>query len=79
MLSGPSDDIIQVDELDAIGIHVVFEPCSCDTQFDHTNFSGKFHIMLVLCHVLKAADYAQKLCWHNILKPGGDTLGVQGA
>ena len=30
-------------------------------------------------HVLYYVDYAQKLCWHNILKPGGDTLGVQGA
>jgi len=59
VLSGPSDDIIQVDELDAIGIHVVLELCSCDMQLDHTNFLGKSHIMLALCHDLKAADYAQ--------------------
>jgi len=59
MLSGPSDNIIQVDGLDAIGMHVVLEQCSRDMQRDHTNFLGKSHIMLALCHVLKAADYAQ--------------------
>jgi len=34
VLSGPSDDIIQVDELGAIGIHIVLELCSRDTQLD---------------------------------------------
>ena len=60
MLSGPSDDVIQVDELDAIGKHVVLELCSRDTQLDHTLFFGKSRLMLALCHDLKAADYAQK-------------------
>ena len=59
VLSGPSDNIIQVDELDAIGIHVVIKLCSRDTQLDHTNFSGKSHIILALCHAFEAADYAQ--------------------
>ena len=59
MLSGPSDDIIQVDELDVNGKHVVLELCSRDLQLDHTIFLGKSHIMLALCHNLKAADYAQ--------------------
>ena len=51
-------DVIQVDELEAIGIyiHMVLEPCSCDTQLDHTR---KSCIMLALCCDLKAADYAQ--------------------
>ena len=59
VLSGPSDNIIQVDELDAIGIHVVIKLCSRDTQLGHTNFSGKSHIILALCHAFEAADYAQ--------------------
>jgi len=59
VLSGPSDDIIQDDELDAIGKHMVLELCSRDMQLDRTYFSGKSHTMLALCHDLKAADYAQ--------------------
>ena len=59
MLSGPSDDIIQVDELNVNGKHVALELCSRDVQLDHTIFLGKSHIMLALCHNLKAADYAQ--------------------
>ena len=51
--SGPSDDIIQVDELNAIGIHEVLELCSCDMQLEHS------HIVLALCHDLKVVDYAQ--------------------
>jgi len=35
--SGPSDNIIQVDELNAIGIHMVLELCSHDMQLDHTH------------------------------------------
>ena len=41
VLSGPSYNIVQVDELDSIGIHVGLELCSCDTQLDHTIFGGK--------------------------------------
>ena len=54
-------DVIQVDELEAIGmyIHMVLELCSRDTQFDHTHFSGKSCLMLALCCDIKAADYAQ--------------------
>jgi len=59
MLSGPSDDVIQVDEPDAICIHMVLKLRSCDMQLEHTLFSRKSHIMLALCHNLKAADYAQ--------------------
>ena len=69
MLSGPSDDVIQVDELYAICIHMVLELCSRDTQLDHTLSSGKSCIRLALCHDIKAADYAQNyICWHYILK-----------
>jgi len=74
VLSGPSNDVIQVDELDAIGIHIL-ELCSLDTQLGLTLFSGKSHFMLALCHDLKAADYVQNyagiifasLPWINIL------------
>ena len=62
VLSGPSDDIIQIDELDAIGINVVlYLSCasSRDMQLDHTIFKGKSHIMLAFCHNLIGADYAQ--------------------
>jgi len=41
VLSEPSDDIIKVDELDAIGIDVGLELCSHDTQLDHTILRGK--------------------------------------
>jgi len=59
VLSGPSDDVIQVDELDAIVTHMVRELCSHGTQLDHTFFPEKSPIRLALCHDLKAADYAQ--------------------
>ena len=56
VLSGPSDDVIQVDELSAIGI---LELCSHDMQLDHTFFGENPIFMLAICHDLKAADYAQ--------------------
>jgi len=61
VLSVTSDDIIQVDELSAIGIylHVVLKLCLCGTQFGHTLFSGKSHTMLALCCDFKAADYTK--------------------
>jgi len=34
----PSDNVIQVNEFDAFGIHVVLELCLRDTQLGHTNF-----------------------------------------
>ena len=40
VLSGPSDDIIQVDELDANCIHMVLELCLRDMQIHHTLFLG---------------------------------------
>ena len=61
VFSGPSDDVIQVDELYAIGIyiHVVLELWLHDIQLDHTFHWGKSCIMLALCDELKAANYAQ--------------------
>ena len=59
MLSGPSDDIIQVDELDGNCIHMVLELCLHDMLPDHTLFLGKSCAMLALCHDLNAGDYAQ--------------------
>jgi len=61
VLSGPSDDVIQVVELNAIGmnIHVVLKLWSRGMQLDHTLFFQKSCFMLALCHDLKAADYAQ--------------------
>ena len=48
--------MIQVDELDAVGIHVL-ELCLLDTQLGLTLFFWNF--MLALCHDLKVADYVQ--------------------
>ena len=61
MLPGPLDDVIQVDELDAIGIHMVLELCSCDTQLGHTPFFffGKIPYYSSIMPQFKAADYAQ--------------------
>ena len=61
VLSGPSDDIIQIDELDAIGIHVGLELCSRDTQLDHTIFGGKMKIPYYasIMPYVKATDYVQ--------------------
>jgi len=42
-------NVIQVDELEAIGIYIHwYSSCACVTQLDHTPFSGKSRIMLAL-------------------------------
>ena len=39
---GSSDDVIQVDELDAICIHMVLQLWSHDMQLEYTLFLGKY-------------------------------------
>jgi len=65
VLSGPSDDAIQVDELKAIGIYVVLKLCSRDTQLDHTLFA-------CIMSRLKSCQ-----CWHNIHKPISCSLHIE--
>ena len=65
LLSGPSDDAIQVDELKAIGIYVVLKLCSRDTQLDHTFF------------VCIMPRFKSCRCWHNIRKPIPCSLHIE--
>ena len=59
VLSRPSDGIIQVDELDVIGIHAVLKLCSHDIhQLDHTSFSGKFSSLVRLSTIPIRAESA---------------------
>ena len=69
-VSGPSGDIIQVDELDAIGIiyiHLVLELCSHDMQLDHTLF-GEIPYYISIMPWFKSCWLCSKLCCHNICK-----------
>ena len=69
VLSGPSDDVIQVNELNAIGtyVYMVLKLCSHGTQLHHTLF-WKIPYYASIMPRFKSCRLCSNLCWHNISK-----------
>ena len=61
-------DVMQVNEFDAIGIHMVFKLClhNTGTQLDHTLFWGKIAYYATIMPLFKSCQLCSKFHCHNI-------------